>query len=191
MSVLPFSLVVALAATAPQEPPPACRPQAQRMAERIHGIVVRGDEFVQTTPAGWILRLAPAADGWLLRVSRIGREDEDLARLTPPWHFVPNPRQIDGWHFRNADNTGPNDGSVNAPQRTREFIFSPEVGLTVDYDGGATSADDVARVRAYGQGWLYLESYALTPPEPGERAGFETMAFSACLTWPSGPPAID
>ena len=48
--------------------------------------------------------------------------------LTPPWHLVPNPRYVEGWHFRNASNTGPNDGSVNAPQETREFIFSPEVG---------------------------------------------------------------
>ena len=30
---------------------------------------------------------------------------------------------IVGWNFRNADNTGENDGSVNAPQEIREFNF--------------------------------------------------------------------
>ena len=107
---------------------PECRSGAGRRAERLQGAVKRGDEFARTTTAGWILKLRPEPDGWFLQFTVKGREEEDLARLTPPWHFVPNAREIDGWHFRNADNTGPNDGSVNAPQELREFIFSPAVG---------------------------------------------------------------
>ena len=89
------------------------------------------------------------------------------------------------WHFRNADNTGPNDGSVNQPQELREFIFSPDVGNGIEYDGSATTVDDVARVRAFGRGWLFIESYVLTPPRAGEFAAFESLKFSACITWPA------
>jgi hypothetical protein len=171
-----------------QGPPavPRCETEASRRAEVITGEVIRGDTFFRSTPSGWILRLTPARDGagWFLSVSVKGREAEDLSRLTPPWHFVPNPREIEGWHFRNAANTGPNDGSVNAPQQLREFIFSPEVGRSIDYDGSATSSENVAKVRSFGRGWLFITRYALTAPRAGERAGFESLAFTACLTSP-------
>jgi hypothetical protein len=165
---------------------PACSAEPGRKAERIHGTVRRGHEFSQTTRSGWIVRLDPDATGWLLRVTMKGREAEDLSRLTPPRHSVPNPREIEGWHFRNADNTGPNDGSVNAPQVLREFIFSPVVGREVEYNGSATSAEDVEMVRSFGRGWFFIESYRLTPPRRDERAAFESIKFAACLTWPAG-----
>lgn len=161
-----------------------CKAQAGRKAEEIRGTVVAGSAFTQTTPSGWILKLAPVSEGWFLQVTSIGRENEDLARLTPPWHFAPNPREIAGWHFRNADNTGPNDGSVNAPGELREFIFSPAIGREIEYKGSATTVEDVDRVRAFGRGWLFIESYRLTPSQRGERAAFEAMTFSACVTWP-------
>ena len=164
---------------------PPCEAEPGRHAEQVGGTVRRGHAFNETTPSGWILRLAPGPEGWFLHVTMKGREEEDLSRLTPPWHFVPNPREIEGWHFRNADNTGPNDGSINAPQELRDFIFSPAVGLEVEYNGSATSAEDVERVRSFGRGWLHIDSYTLTPPRRGERAAFESMTFSACLTWPA------
>lgn len=164
---------------------PGCNPQPDRKVERIRGVVKRGGRFVQTTAAGWIVRLVPGPRGWFLEVTMKGRETEDLSRLTPPWHFVPNPREIEGWHFRNADNTGPNDGSVNAWQELREFIFSPEVGRGIEYNGSGTMPEDVEKVRAFGRGWLFIESYELTPPRRGEQAAFETISFTACLTWPA------
>jgi hypothetical protein len=165
---------------------PSCQLQPGRKAEPIRGAVKRGEKFAQTTPSGWIFRLTPAPEGWLIQVTTRGRETEDLSRLTPPWHFVPNDREIDGWHFRNADNTGPNEGSVNAPQELREFIFSPAVGREIEYHGSGTTPEDVEKVRAFGRGWLFIESYQLTPPRRGERAVFQAITFSACLTWPAG-----
>jgi hypothetical protein len=164
---------------------PECRSQETRRAERLEGTLKRGQRFDRTTPSGWIVRLRPGPDGWFLEVTTKGREAEDLARLTPPWHVVPNPREIEGWHFRNADNTGPNDGSVNAPQELREFIFSPEVGRGIEYKGSGTTPAEVENVRAFGRGWLFIEALTLTPPRRGERAAFETMTFSACVTWPA------
>lgn len=147
--------------------------------------MVAGATFSKSTPSGWILRFTPIPSGWLLSVSSKGREDEDLSRLTPPWHFVPNPREIEGWHFRNADNTAPNEGSVNAPQELREFTFSPEVGRSIEYNGSATAPEDVDRVRSFGRGWLFLEQYTLSPPRRGQRAAFESLKFRACLTTPA------
>ena len=168
---------------------PACQPDGnRRSAERVHGVVKKGERLSRTTAAGWIVTLVPDPEGWFLQVTSRGRESEDLARLTPPWHFVPNPREIEGWHFRNANNTGPNDGSVNAPQELREFIFSPEVGRGIEYNGSGTSGADVEKVRAFGRGGLFIDAYTLTPPKQGERAAFESMTFSACLTWPADAP---
>ncbi|MCL4865670.1 MAG: hypothetical protein KJZ47_07230 [Gemmatimonadales bacterium] len=145
----------------------------------------QGDGFRGTLPGGWILKLIPSASGWSIQVALRGRELEDLSKLTPPWHFVPNPRELGGWHFRNRDNTAPNDGSVNAPPSLREFIFSPEVGRTLVYRGSATSEADIETVRSFGRGWLNLEAFALTPPQPGARAAFIWLRFTACLTWPT------
>jgi hypothetical protein len=166
---------------------PDCEPSADRGAQAFRGSLTAGESWVATTPGGWILRLVPTPEGWLVQVTAIGRKEEDLARLTPPFHFTPNPRFIEGWHFRNVENTGPNDGSVNAPQELREFIFSPRVGQEIQgpsATSGPTLAD-VEEVRAFGRGWLSIESYSLSPPGPGERASFRSLEFSACLTWPA------
>jgi hypothetical protein len=188
MNVLQLGLVVALIATTSQQPvKPTCTAEPNRRAEGITGTVRQGERFDHTTPSGWILRLGPVDYGWFLEVTMKGREAEDLSRLTPPWHFVPNPRDIEGWHLRNADNVGPNDGSTNAPAELRNFIFSPRVGRDLDYHGSATRSEDVELVRSYGRGWLYMDSVRLTPIERGGKASFESLTFSVCLTWPAGP----
>jgi hypothetical protein len=176
-------LLFALLATAGV--PAKCKPAHGRVAEEIRGEVRADSTFERATPHGrFIVRLEPTEYGWNLRVYEPGRIGDDLSRLTPPWHFVPNPREIAGWHFRNAANTGPNDGSVNAPGDVRDFIFSPEVGRTIEYNGSNTTEEDVARVEAFGQGTLTILDYELSPPAPGEQARFERMKFAVCLSWP-------
>ena len=167
---------------------PQCTASPGRSAEQIEGEVAKGQRFSKTTSGGWILRLVPTHEGWLLEITVKGRETEDLSRLTPPLHFVPNPREVEGWHFRNADNTGPNDGSINAPQELREFIFSPQVGREIQGTQATSSptTEEVERVQAFGRGWLRVDEYQLTPPRRGERASFERLKLSACLTWPAG-----
>jgi len=166
-----------------------CRAEHGRSAAEVRGEVRADSTFVRATSDGrFIVVLEPVEEGWWLRIHEPGRPDDDLSGLTPPWHFVPNPRDIEGWHFRNADNTGPNDGSVNAPGKERDFIFSPEVGRTIEYNGSNTTAEDVAKVEAYGKGTLTILDYQLTPPQRGERAHFERMKFAVCLTWPKPKP---
>lgn len=170
-----------------QEGPPACRGESDRIAEQVYGKVAKGQPFSKLTPSGWIVRLVPTDLGWSLQISMKARNAEVLSRLTPPWHFVPNPTEIEGWHFRNRDNTGPNRGSVNAPQKLREFIFSPQVGQDIQGPTAtaAPTAEDVAAVRSFGRGWMFIESYELTPPRKGELAAFQFLTFTACLTWPA------
>lgn len=44
---------------------------------------------------------------------------------------------------------------------------------------------DVARVEAFGRGWLRMDQYELSPTRRGERATMESLRFSICLTVPA------
>jgi hypothetical protein len=89
-----------------------CEATAGREAARLAGSVAEGQAIALAFGPGYALTLTPASHGWDLSVR--DRDGLDLSQMTPPLHG-PDPRQIYGWHFRNADNTGPNEGSVNAP----------------------------------------------------------------------------
>lgn len=187
MGTLQIGLMFALIVAMGQRPvKPTCVPEQGRQVEQVSGTVRGREYFDHTTRSGWIFTLSAIDYGWVVKITTKGRESENISRLTPPWHFVPNPRYLEGWHLRSADNLGPNDGSTNAPGELREFIFSPRVGRDLEYDGSATRPEVVEQVRAYGRGWLYMDSFRLTPVERGGRASFESLTFSVCLTWPAG-----
>jgi hypothetical protein len=71
-------------------------------------------------------RLLPVADGWSVWIGDPTNRDRNYVTPgTPPYRGI-NPAVIQGWHFRNADNTGPNKpgaGHVNAPGKIRKFAF--------------------------------------------------------------------
>jgi hypothetical protein len=163
---------------------PPCETEPDRRAESITGSIAAGEKFEATIPGNWIFKLTPLRHGWFIGVTQPGREEEDLSRLTPPLHG-PNAIYIEGWHFRNETNTGPNTGSLNVPQHQRDFIFSPEVGRTINFNGADVTIDDIDAIRAYGRGWLYLDAFTLTPVKEGAQAAFESISFTACLTWPA------
>ena len=108
----------------------ACGLRTAQQRTAFAGVVRADQRFQHQFGDRFVLALEPIECGWILAIYETSRS-EDLAQLTPPFHFVPNPTEIEGWHFRNQDNTGPNDGGVNAPQQEREFIFSPEVGRSI------------------------------------------------------------
>lgn len=163
------------------------RPEAPGKPNRLvlAGEVRAGEVFEHRFGPGLVLRLEPAPAGWLITMRETGR-DEDLARLTPPLHFVPNPRELEGWHFRNAANTGPNEGDVNAPGKTRAFIFSPEVGRTIAGPTATASPtrEEIEAVRAAGSGTLWIDDYRLDRIDSGQpRAGFAWLRFTVALEW--------
>jgi hypothetical protein len=154
------------------------------------GEVKSGSTFERAFGPGFLFRLEPSEPGWTIIIREKGR-DEDLSRLTPPFHGVPNPRDIEGWHFRNSDNTGPNEPgekNVNAPGDLREFIFSPDVGRSIDGPNAtaAPTPEQIEQVRHYGQGSLKILGSRLGNLEPGKQARLEWMRFEVRLSWPAG-----
>lgn len=87
---------------------------------KFGGEVLPGQTFEKKIGRDLIFRLIPWEDGWLISVGSKATADHDLARVvTPPYRGI-NDLQIAGWHFRNADNSGPNEPgpkNVNAPQK--------------------------------------------------------------------------
>jgi hypothetical protein len=161
--------------------------ESERRQASFTGEAEAGETFEQPFGPDLRFRLEPSDAGWTVTIRQGGR-DEDLSRLTPPLHGPPNPRDIEGRHFRNADNTGPNEPgekNVNAPGDLREFIFSPEVGRTIDGPGASRSVEprDIEAVRAFGRGTLRILDYRLSRLGPGQQAAMAWMRFEVELSW--------
>ena len=153
---------------------------ARGRAATIEGEVKRGERFQADLWEGVRFELNPTELGWGIAVRDTSRPQENLARLTPPLHGEANPRLIEGWHFRNKAGTGPNLGDGNAPGTVRDFIFSPDVGRTIQGPGSEEppTEDEVVRVAAAGRGTLVIREMKLGEPVPGRRAWIESMRFS-------------
>jgi len=113
--------------------------------------------------------------GWTIDISQ--GQHHHLANLTPPRHFVPNPIDIEGWHFRNEANTGPNTGDVNAPDQHREFFFSPKFATCMSEPEKATQAEFEAATRD-GTGVLEITDLTLGNLKPREKADIAEMKFT-------------
>ena len=113
--------------------------------------------------------------GWTIDIAQ--GQHHHLANLTPPRHFVPNPIDVEGWHFRNEANTGPNTGDVNALDEHREFFFSPKFGTCVSTPENATQAEFEAATRD-GTGVLEITDLTLGNLTPGEKADIRELKFT-------------
>jgi hypothetical protein len=128
--------------------------------------VARGQSFEQEIGANLVFRLVPSEYGWTIWIARRATREADFsAVVTPPFRGM-NHRYIEGWHFRNVNNSGPNElgpRNVNAPQGVREFAF-------------ATDESDYRIV-------LEALDKLLCPSSPGEREmaerGFESVEARA------------
>jgi len=159
-----------------------CEPSIQRNAKSIQGEVVGGKVFSQRVNSLWVFSLEPALYGWDIRL-RDGN-GMDLSQITPPFRTVPNPRQIYGWHFRNAANTDKNSGDVNAPQGLRLFQFSPSLTGTGGFRPPTGVPGPETADRDNGRGALTVLDMGLTDLEPGQKARMNYLKFQICLTWP-------
>ncbi len=152
-------------------------------AATIKGEVERGQGFRLDLWGGMRFELVPVALGWEIAVRDTTRPDEDLARLTPPFHFVPNPRDIEGSQFRNAAHPGPTEGGMYSPEEGREFIFSREVGRSIQGPdaGHAPTEEEIERVGEEGRGVLTIEELKLDEPKVGEQAAIGRMKFTVAI----------
>ncbi|GJM44988.1 MAG: hypothetical protein DHS20C21_18300 [Gemmatimonadota bacterium] len=149
--------------------------------------------FRQPVGQGWVFALVPQEHGWSIRLyDSEGADAVDLSAITPPHGGPVNPRDVFGWHFRNADNTGPNVGDVNAPQGTREFFFSRAISGTGGFKPSADpdSARWAAPDSSDGLGWFRVLDYGLSDLEPGGKARMTYLKFDACLRWPKSEEEI-
>ena len=148
------------------------------------GSIKAGQRFEHPFGDRFIFALEPIQYGWEISVYEKGRK-EDLAELTLPLHG-PNPTDIEGWHFRNEDNTdSSNEHNDTMSSDDREFIFSPEVGKTINASESTNdiTMDDIDRIQAFGQGELKITRLKLSPPQLHVTAGMEQMTFDCKLTW--------
>lgn len=154
-----------------------------RFSEKITGRVDGGKQFHRSFGSRFDFILEPMPEGWQIFVKEFGR-DENLARLTPPFHFVPNPREIEGWHFLENPSSCVNRhyNADAGPANPRRFIFSPEVGKQIAGPDAriAVNEKDVEAVRKFGRGEFSIDKFKLTPGKNG-CPKIEWMEFSVQL----------
>jgi hypothetical protein len=100
--------------------------EADPRSVTFSGEVLKGRSFEKTIRANLFFRLVPQELGWTILIgSKADAANNFCGVVTPPYRGI-NALQIEGWHFRNSANTGPNEAgpkNVNAPQELREFYF--------------------------------------------------------------------
>ncbi len=161
-----------------------CEETTTRHAQHFGGEVAGSRNFLETVNEKWVFTLLKAKHGWNIRL--YDKNSVDLTQITPPYKFGPNHREIYGWHFRNLDNTKNNDGSVNAPQEERIFIFSENLEGTGGFKPSTNENDPryLKPPQDEGRGWFKIVDYGLADLGQGEKARMVYIKFFACLTWP-------
>ena len=99
--------------------------EASTSTVKFTGEVTKGQGFEKPIGPNLFFRLIPEELGWMIFVGGKDVENNFCAVVTPPYRGI-NAIQIEGWHFRNSDNSGPNEPgpkNVNAPQDLRVFYF--------------------------------------------------------------------
>jgi hypothetical protein len=151
-----------------------------RFDEAFSGRVSAGEWFRRPFGSRFEFLLQPVPAGWEIVVREYGR-DENLARLTPPLHFAPNPREIEGWHLSQdpaACSSRPYSAD-SGPENPRPFIFSPDVGRGIDGPDAVRSltVEEVEEVGRFGRGTLMIGDFVLQPAGDG-CPKIDTLTFS-------------
>lgn len=170
----------------------------------MQGEAQRGETLIQPFKHdghNYEFRLVPMGYGWSVWIGDPAYRDHNfVAVATPPYRGI-NPSVIQGWHFRNADNTGPNksgEGNVNAPGREREMAFvldsagyqaAREAMAVLMQPSGKTEADIAAaekRLKAVPRAGAVMEIQALELGNlvKGQKAWIDRMAFRLQINFP-------
>jgi hypothetical protein len=146
-------------------------------------------------------RLIPEELGWALSVGdKTSPENNFASVVTPPYRGI-NAIHVEGWHFRNADNSGANQAganNVNAPQEVREFYFVLDGG---DYRKAFDALQAMLWPHSFsqrqidqaqsahgklskGHGKLTIRGLTLYSLEAGKQAGINSMTFDVAFDLP-------
>lgn len=157
------------------------------------GKIKKSETYERQISEELYFRLMPFSDyGWIIWIGNIISDNNYI--VTPPYRGM-NSRIIQGWHFRNEDNTDANDGSVNAPQEIRvfQFVFNEEdYAVAEDYINKVMwsynhSEDEINKSienfksLPLGSGKLTITEMEFDNYTSGERAGFEYIEFEVEL----------
>jgi hypothetical protein len=89
-------------------------------------------------------QLNPEATGFRISIMDSNKSSSDahsdLSWITPPLHGLTD-RDINATDFRNEDNSGPNKGTVNRPQRMRRVLFSKRAAELFDQYNATRGTD--------------------------------------------------
>jgi hypothetical protein len=141
-----------------------------KFSEKLSGRVEQGKQYRRTFGLRFEFILEPMPEGWEIVVKEFGR-DENLARLTPPFHFMPNPREIEGWHFLKNPSECVNRSfkADEGPANPRQFIFTPEIGKAIAGPDSrkAFIDENVDAVKKFGRGEMNIKQFKLMPGKDG------------------------
>jgi len=139
-----------------------------RYAESFAGEVAAGEAYRHWFGPALEFALLPVGGGWVIAV-RHSASPENLARLTPPLHFLPNPRDIEPCHLLPVPAACAGPDPHQAPGPRRDFIYSRSVGTTIDGPDAsrAVTPEEIERIRRDGHGVLEILSATAGPVRDG------------------------
>lgn len=141
-----------------------------KFSEKLSGKIEEGKQYRRYFASRFEFILEPMPEGWQIVIKEFGR-DENLARFTPPFHFVPNPCEIEGWQFLNNPSVCVNRPyhAEAGPANPRQFIFSPEVGRTIAGPDSrkALAEENIDTVKKFGRGEMDVKKFKLMPGKDG------------------------
>lgn len=156
------------------------------------GHVTRNEVFQKDLGNGLIFKLTPSDTGWNIDITSGDAQHGGYgfaSVATPPFRSI-NSLQVEGWHFRNKDNTAPNDGSVNAPQEKRDFSFvlnKKDAGIMAsavqEFTSGKT-LDFISPVQT-GNGEVTIHNLKLGNLKSDSLAWIDAIDISVTLRFPS------
>jgi len=163
---------------------------------KFSGEVFRGEVYQARVTDNLTFRLLPSSrlnpNGWLIWIGDTTKIGKNFCSVvTPPFHGITS-LYIEGWHFRNSDNTGPNEPgekNINAPQEEREFNFvTNEDEYEIGYNASnitllATEQEQLDASQKfwelnYQKGFLTITELRLNNLVEGEQAWIESMNFN-------------
>jgi len=170
----------------------------------LRGEVQRGDTIVhpfEHEEHRLEFRLVPAGHGWSIWVDDpMNRERNLVVAATPPYSGI-DPAVIEGWHFRNTGNTGPNKrgkNHVDAPGNVRKFAFVLDgpgyqaareaLEILMSPDGRSRTelqhAEERLAAIPKATGTLEIEAMELGNLIEGQQAWIDRMAFHIQIDMP-------
>jgi hypothetical protein len=167
---------------------------------RIHGDVRRSKKFEAEIGQGLVFRLVPGEYGWTVEVGPKDSNDDYMDCVNGPHHGI-TLYHIEGWQFRNDDNTALLKASeLKTPGvgEKREFQFvltsTDESKACAELEKMESKPDErlagIATTNRFdtyagGNGSLIITSMTLGNLKPGSHAWIETMSFDAIFSFRS------